>query len=242
MATEKLFLRGRSVGSAEPLLPRRDPKIVAARTIGATARAIERTRRRGAAEPEGPPTPAWRRLAEEAKACRRCPLHMSRTHVVFYRGGPAPSVVFVGEAPGREEDLSGRPFVGRAGKRLDEALGRLGLADGSYGIVNLVKCRPPENRFDRAAALACRSILDRQLELLAPERLVTLGAHALRLLDPDAPPIVQAAGTPRRLGARPLFPLLHPAAALHAPRYRARWEADVGRLAEWLRERPGETL
>jgi len=139
-------------------------------------------------------------------------------------------VVLVGEAPGAAEDRAGLPFVGRSGRRLDAALGSAGLAPEEFGIINLLKCRPPGNRFDPKAAATCRPYLDRQLDLLAPRLTVPLGARALRALDPTAPPITQCAGRPRDGGSRPLFPMLHPAAPLHNPLLRARWTTDVARL------------
>jgi uracil-DNA glycosylase family 4 len=191
--------------------------------------------------PTGAGSLAWAHLVDEASACTKCPLHANRTHAVIYRGGDHPRVLFVGEAPGAEEDRLGLPFVGRSGRRLDEAIVQLGLGPSEFGIVNLLKCRPPQNRFDAAAAKVCRPYLDRQLGLLAPERLVTLGAHALRSLDPDAPKVTEAAGTPRVTPRGPVFPLLHPAAALHAPAFRARWYADLTALAVWLRAPLSET-
>lgn len=172
----------------------------------------------------------WAALGQEIQACTRCPLHVSRTHVVIYRGGERPRVVFVGEAPGAEEDRVGRPFVGRSGARLDEAIRSTGLSDGEYGVLNLVKCRPPSNRLPIASIAMCRPFLDRQLAILRPELVVTLGRFALRAFDPDAPPILECAGTERGPGGRGLFPLLHPAAPLHAPRLRSRWESDVVKL------------
>jgi uracil-DNA glycosylase len=177
----------------------------------------------------------WRRLEEEIRACTKCPLHATRTHVVIYRGAPAPSVVFVGEAPGASEDRVGLPFVGRSGRRLDAAIAEVGLTAEQFGVLNLIKCRPPGNRFDRAAATTCRPYLDRQLALLRPRLLVPLGAHALRTLDPNAPPMLQAAGQPRESGGRVLFPLIHPAAALRSRRLAERWSHDSGALAVWLR-------
>jgi DNA polymerase len=161
---------------------------------------------------------------------------------VVYRGGESPWLLFIGEAPGRDEDRLGVPFVGRAGARLDRAIASLGLSPEEFGIVNLLKCRPPENRFDAHAAATCRPHLDRQIDLLQPRRLVTLGAHALKALDPSAPPITQAAGQPRTAVGRPLFPLLHPAAVSHAPRYGERWTEDLGRLHEWLIAPSAQTL
>jgi uracil-DNA glycosylase len=179
-------------------------------------------------------TVEWVTLVREIENCRRCALHRTRQHVVIYRGGGTPRVLFIGEAPGAAEDRTGLPFQGRAGQRLDRAIDRLGLEAGSFGIVNLIKCRPPANRYDRGAALACRPYLERQLAALAPERLVTLGSHALHALDPGAPPMMVAAGTPRSSRYGPLFPMIHPAAALRSRRRLARWETDVGALARWL--------
>jgi DNA polymerase len=149
---------------------------------------------------------------------------------VVYRGGAHPTIVLVGEAPGAAEDREGVPFVGRSGRRLDEALATAGIGPGDFGVVNLLKCRPPENRFDAEAASTCRPHLDEQLGLLSARLLVPLGARALKALDPSAPPITASAGRIRRSGDRTLFPMLHPAAALHDPRLRPRWEQDVRAL------------
>jgi uracil-DNA glycosylase len=154
-----------------------------------------------------------------------------------YRGSLTPRIVFVGEAPGAAEDRAGVPFVGRAGRTLDRAIARLGLRDDEFAVVNLLKCRPPKNRFDRHAASTCRPYLDRQLDLLAPEVLVSLGAHALRALDPEAPPILRSAGIPRTATSRDLFPMIHPAAAMRSRRLADRWNGDVVRLDRWLRDR-----
>jgi len=180
---------------------------------------------------------AWGRLSAEIRACRRCPLGDLRTHAVVYRGGLAPRVVFVGEAPGAEEDRTGVPFVGRSGREFDRAVATLGLSDEDFGVLNTLKCRPPGNRFDPSAARTCRPYLDRQLELLHPEVVVTLGARALAAIDPTALPMLSAAGRPRAHGGITLFPLIHPAAALRSRRLRERWERDVRVLDQWLAER-----
>lgn len=185
---------------------------------------------------------AWEVLSEEIRACRRCPLGALRTHAVVYRGSLVPRVVFVGEAPGAEEDRQGLPFVGRSGRRLDAAVARLGLSPADYGVLNVLKCRPPSNRFDPRAARVCRPYLDRQLALLRPELLVTLGAHALSALDPAAPRVLLAAGRPRSTDRGPLFPLIHPAAALRSRRWHRRWEADLARLGRWWDRRATESL
>jgi DNA polymerase len=147
-------------------------------------------------------------------------------------------LVFVGEAPGAEEDRTGLPFVGRSGRELDRAVATLGLSDEEFGMLNVLKCRPPGNRFDRGAAGTCRPYLDQQLDLLRPEVVVTLGARALAAIDPNALPMLSAAGRPRTHGRTLYFPLIHPAAALRSRRMRERWERDVRALGRWLRERP----
>jgi uracil-DNA glycosylase len=176
----------------------------------------------------------WDALEREIRGCTNCSLHAHRTNAVIYRGSATPRVVFVGEAPGATEDRWGLPFVGRSGKRLDTAILEAGLGPEEFGILNLIKCRPPQNRFDRVAATTCRPYLDRQLELLHPPILVSLGAQALRSLDPGAPRVLLAAGHPRRLNGRFLFPLVHPAAALRSRAMAERWRTDVVALRAWL--------
>lgn len=152
----------------------------------------------------------------------------------MYRGSLAPRIVFVGEAPGAEEDRTGVPFVGRSGAVLDAAVGRLGLAPGEFGVLNVLKCRPPGNRFDRSAAATCRPYLERQLALLRPKVLVPLGRSALRALAPRSPPVLEAAGRPVTDAPFLLFPLLHPAATLRSRNWADRWARDVTALGEWL--------
>jgi uracil-DNA glycosylase family 4 len=176
----------------------------------------------------------WARLEREVRACRRCPNYRSRLLPVLYRGTATPRIVFVGEAPGATEDRLGVPFVGRSGRKLDTAIERAGLAPSEYGVLNLIKCRPPGNRFRRASAVACRPFLDRQLDLLAPEVLVPLGREALHALDPAAPPVLKAAGHPRRSGPHNLFPLVHPAATLRSRAMAERWDRDWTAFAQWF--------
>lgn len=185
----------------------------------------------------GTADPSWLPLTAEIRSCALCELHATRTQAVVYRGGPNPRVVFIGEAPGAEEDRTGMPFVGRSGRRLDGAIAEVGLAPPTFGIVNLIKCRPPKNVYSRIAAATCRPYLDRQLALLEPELLVPLGAHALAALDGTAPRITDAAGTPRSAGGRTLFPMLHPAATFRSRQNLARWERDVASLRAFLAQR-----
>jgi len=187
-------------------------------------------------------TRSWNALSAEIRNCQLCPLARTRTHAVVYKGGLAPRLVFLGEAPGAEEDRLGVPFVGRSGKELDRAIERLALRSEEYGVLNVLKCRPPENRFDRVAARTCRPYLDRQLAWLRPEVVITLGSHALRTLDPEAPPVLVAAGHPILDRGLPHFPLLHPAAALRSRRWRERWEHDLRALGSWLERYPRKRL
>lgn len=184
----------------------------------------------------------WARLSREIRACRRCPLGSTRTHAVVYRGSLTPRLVFVGEAPGAAEDRVGEPFVGPSGRRLDAAIREVGVPEAGYGVLNLLKCRPQHNRFDPRAARTCRPFLDRQLELLRPEGIVTLGARALAALDPDAPAILRCEGRPRESHAPPIFPMLHPAAALRSRRWARLWDREVLALREWWTARPSKRL
>ena len=185
---------------------------------------------------------AFGRLSEEIRGCTLCHLAQGRLHAVVYRGSLAPQVVFVGEAPGAEEDRQGIPFVGRSGRVLDAAVARLGDALGEHGVLNVLKCRPPGNRFDPAAARTCRPYLERQLDLLRPRALVPLGARALKALDSASPPILQVAGRPRRTDLGWIFPLVHPAATLRSRRLRERWDRDLGTLGAWLADGAVETV
>ena len=184
----------------------------------------------------------WERLASEIHGCTLCALSASRTHAVVYRGSLAPKVVFVGEAPGAEEDRQGIPFVGRSGAILDRAIAALGTSLGPWGVLNLLKCRPPQNRFDPAAARTCRPYLDRQLALLRPDGLVSLGSRALAALDPTAPRVLLAAGRARVRPDGWLFPLIHPAASLRSRRLSERWTHDLEAFGAWLASGRSTTL
>ena len=134
-----------------------------------------------------PPMASGTRLAElaaEAAGCTRCPLAATRTQVVFGVGDPGADLMFVGEAPGRDEDLQGVPFVGRSGQLLDRLLAEeVGLGREAVYIANVVKCRPPDNRDPKPDEIAaCRPYLEEQVALIAPNVVVTLGNFATRLL------------------------------------------------------------
>ncbi len=155
-------------------------------------------------------------LADEASVCTRCPLAGGRTQVVFGTGHPSAGLAFVGEAPGADEDRVGLPFVGRSGKLLDRLLiEELGLTRDRCYIMNVVKCRPPANRDPRPEEIAaCRPYLQRQLDLVDPAVVVTLGRFATQTLLGTTEGITALRGRsyPYRRGV--LIPTFHPAAVL----------------------------
>ena len=155
-------------------------------------------------------------LAAEAAGCIRCPLAATRTQVVFGVGDPDADLLFVGEAPGRDEDLQGVPFVGRSGQLLDRLLAEeLGIDRGSVYIANVVKCRPPDNRDPKPDEIAaCRPYLTEQVALIAPKVVVTLGNFATKLLLDTDQGITKMRGASYLVGDVQYVPTFHPAAAL----------------------------
>ena len=160
----------------------------------------------------------WDELRAAVAGCTRCPLHESRTQTVFGVGSPVANWMIIGEAPGAEEDRRGEPFVGRAGKLLDEMLLAIGEQRDSVFIANILKCRPPHNRDpspDEAAS--CRPYLERQIELVQPKIILAVGRIAAQqLLQSDAP-VGRLRGRVHRLGAIPLVVTYHPAYLLRSP-------------------------
>ncbi len=157
-------------------------------------------------------------LAREAAGCTRCPLSERRTQVVFGVGNPDADLMFVGEAPGRDEDLQGEPFVGRSGKLLDRLMAEeLGVDRSACYIANVVKCRPPDNRDPKPdEILSCRPYLAAQLELIRPVVVVTLGNFATKLLLETDLGITKVRGRAYPMGPYQLVPTYHPAAALRS--------------------------
>jgi uracil-DNA glycosylase family 4 len=166
-------------------------------------------------------------VALEVSGCTRCALHAGRTRTVPGEGNPISDVLLVGEGPGAREDATGRPFVGPAGQLLDELLRAIGWTREQVFIANVVKCRPPGNRDPEPGEIAsCAPYLDRQEEALDPAVVVTLGRHSLRRYLPDAR-IGTAHGRLRRSGGRFVYPMYHPAAALHQASLRETLFADI---------------
>ncbi|MCB2223170.1 MAG: uracil-DNA glycosylase [Actinobacteria bacterium] len=154
-------------------------------------------------------------LGAEAAGCTRCGLAATRTQVVFGAGSPEADVMFVGEAPGFHEDQQGVPFVGAAGKLLDQLLGEIGVARDDVYIGNVLKCRPPSNRDPKPDEIeACKGYLAEQLRLIDPAVVVTLGNFATKLLLKRDVGITRTRGQVYPWWGRHLVPTFHPAAAL----------------------------
>ena len=177
---------------------------------------------------------------EQARTCQRCPqLASTRNTVVFGSGNADADLMFVGEAPGANEDKQGLPFVGQAGRLLDTLLSEIGLTRGDVFVVNVLKCRPPGNRDPLPQEIdACQDYLFRQLELIQPKVVCTLGNFATKLLRGDMTGITRLHGRDelRQIGPRVvrLYPLFHPAAALYTPAMLATLRADFERIPDLL--------
>jgi DNA polymerase len=176
---------------------------------------------------------------EEARGCTRCPLHQTRTTVVFGAGNADADLMFVGEAPGANEDRVGLPFVGQAGKLLDKLLVEIGLERNDVFICNTIKCRPPDNRDPHPNEIeACNDYLRRQVDLIEPAVICTLGNFSTKLLRADSTGISRLHGREevRIIGPRAvrLYPLYHPAAALYTPSMLEALRADFHRIPELL--------
>jgi DNA polymerase len=178
-------------------------------------------------------------FAESVAGCTRCRLAQGRTQVVFGSGNPRAELMFVGEAPGFHEDKQGLPFVGQAGKLLDTLLAGIGLQRSDVFVANVLKCRPPGNRDPQQDEIeACESHLFRQIELIEPTIVATLGNFATKLLSGRPLGITRVHGQEQEttLGGRSvlLYPLYHPAAALYTPAMLKVLESDFARLPELL--------
>jgi DNA polymerase len=180
-------------------------------------------------------------IAEEIRSHRPCGFECCEqaTNLVPGEGNPEAAIVVVGEAPGANEDREGRPFVGQAGRMLDALLAEAGLEREDVFITNVVKGRPPGNRDPKADEVAHSwPWLEAQLDVIAPELVVPLGRHALRRFAADLK-IGEVHGTAVEAGGRRLFPLYHPAAALHNRGLQATLEEDARRLGAHLRQTAG---
>ncbi len=178
---------------------------------------------------------SWEALREEALACTQCGLCETRNTVVFGEGNPSAELMFVGEAPGRDEDAQGRPFVGRAGQLLTKMILGMGLEREDVYIANVLKCRPPNNRDPAPDEVEkCRPYLLRQIEHIQPKVICALGRHALRALTDYTGPIGRVRGRPMAFFDRIVIPTFHPAYLLRNPAAKADAWADLKAILKIL--------
>ncbi len=180
---------------------------------------------------------SWNELYEACMSCRNCPLCETRHNVVFGEGAQNAEVMFIGEGPGEQEDLTGRPFVGRGGKFLDEMLAMIELDRSKIFIGNMVKCRPPGNRDPLAAEQkACIGYLRNQVALIRPKIIVCLGRIAAMKLIKEDFKITREHGQWFEKAGVQMTALYHPAALLRDPRKRPETFADLKALQAKIRE------
>ena len=176
-------------------------------------------------------------LRVQVDSCRRCPLCDGRTQTVFGVGNPHAHVMFIGEAPGKNEDLQGEPFVGAAGHYLNELLGCAGLRREDVFIANVLKCRPPGNRDPRPEEIqTCTPFLREQTRTIDPEVLVTLGKFSTQFVLKTQMGITRLHGRVQRAGKFLVFPIFHPAAALYDGAKREALENDFVTLGQLLHQ------
>jgi uracil-DNA glycosylase family 4 len=177
-------------------------------------------------------------VALEVRACKACKLHRSRKNAVPGEGPAASELMFIGEGPGFHENEQGRPFVGAAGKYLEELLASIGLRREQVFIGNVVKCRPPGNRDPLPEEIqACSAYLERQIQAIQPKVIVTLGRFSMARFFPNAR-ISDIHGQARMLNGRMVVAMYHPAAALHQPSLRREVETDFANLPALIRRGP----
>ena len=175
-------------------------------------------------------------IAKEVTVCTNCELHHSRKKSVPGEGPATAEIMFIGEGPGFHENEQGRPFVGAAGKFLDQLLAQAGVTRADVWIGNVVKCRPPENRDPQPDELAaCNEYLERQIQAIDPSIIVTLGRFSMNKFFPGAK-ISAVHGQMRKVGERYVIAMFHPAAALHQAALKPAILADFAKLPELLKE------
>ncbi len=175
-------------------------------------------------------------IARQVSVCQKCILHHSRKNAVPGSGPADSEILFIGEGPGFYENEKGLPFVGAAGKFLDELLANAGLSRDTVFITNVVKCRPPGNRDPQPEELsACNEYLDKQIAAINPLVIVTLGRFSMAKFLPNAK-ISDIHGQPQWIHGRLIVPMYHPAAALHQPKWRPALIEDFSKLPEWVKQ------
>lgn len=176
-------------------------------------------------------------IAEEIKTCKKCPLFKGRTNAVPGEGKQTPEILFIGEGPGSTEDKEGRPFVGDAGKFLEEMLKSIGRKREDVFITNVVKCRPPNNRdpLEEEVGVCTRNYLFSQIKLLKPKLIVTLGRHAMQTFFPQIKSISGVHGKAYKKAGQVYYICYHPAAALYQQSLRETMKEDFKQIKEILK-------
>lgn len=182
------------------------------------------------------PSEVLEQISSETANCTKCDLHHGRKKAVAGEGPADADILFIGEGPGFHENEQGRPFVGAAGKLLDELLGKIGLRRDEVFITNVVKCRPPGNRDPKPEEIeACTDYLEAQIQAINPKVIVTLGRFSMSRYLPHAK-ISEVHGQAFRVKGRLVVPMYHPAAALHQGSLRPTLEKDFGLLPSYISE------
>lgn len=182
-------------------------------------------------------------LNQKISTCTKCPLHKTRTNVVPGAGNPNADIFFIGEGPGKNEDLQGLPFVGRTGKILDELLELINLTRDDVFISNALKCRPPNNRDPKPEEVAaCWPYLEKQIEIIKPKLIVTLGRHSMYRFLPSNLKISQVHGQPKKMvnkktgGSQVYYPIYHPAATIYNRKLKKSLEDDFKKIPKILKK------
>lgn len=221
----------------ELYLPARTPSLAPALIPSAVEGKGEEPSAPGASQhPPQEAQDALSQLRKEIGDCQRCPLAKTRTHLVFGEGNPSASLMFIGEGPGEEEDLQGRPFVGAAGELLNRMIAAMGYKREEVYIANVVKCRPPQNREPKPEEVACcLPFLEQQITIVNPKVIVTLGKCAAQSLLRTREPISKLRGKWQRYGGILLMPTYHPAYLLRNPGAKREVWSDLKRVMEALK-------
>lgn len=178
-------------------------------------------------------------IAKEVSACTSCTLHETRNKTVFSRGNPDSPIVFVGEAPGENEDLQGKPFVGRAGRLLDNMIIAMGIQPDDVYICNINKCRPPKNRKPSPDEMeSCKPFLVRQLAAVAPKVIIALGATAVEGLLGPGLGITKRRGNWGKYEGIAVMPTFHPSYCLRNPNSKHEVWIDLQEVMKFLKEVP----
>lgn len=179
-------------------------------------------------------TDSLSQIASEIAKCEKCKLYSTRKRTVPGEGPDNAKIMFIGEGPGYHENEQGRPFVGQAGKFLDELLASIQMKRADVFIANVVKCRPPQNRDPEPDELAaCNDYLERQIALINPKAIVTLGRYSMEKFFPGAK-VSSIHGQAKKVKGRLVVAMFHPAAALHQPKYRTMIEEDFKKLPDYI--------